>query len=260
MTRQGEKTLNKATIMTKSKLRILLALLMSMVASVASAHDFEVDGIYYVITSSAEHTVAVSYRGSDFYSYSDEYTGKVTIPETVTYNGMTYSVTTIGDYAFYCCSGLTSITIPNSVTSIGAAAFGFCYNLTSVTIPSSVTSIGESAFQACSSLTDVYCLATDVPATGFGVFYGVTITSATLHVPAESIEAYKTTYPWSEFGKIVPLTDEDLTGIDELPTDNGQTVMPEEIYDLNGRKLARMQKGINIVRMSDGSVRKVMVK
>ena len=56
MTRQGEKTLNKVTIMTKSKLRILLALLMSMVASVASAHDFEVDGIYYVITSSTDRT------------------------------------------------------------------------------------------------------------------------------------------------------------------------------------------------------------
>ena len=78
--------------MTKSKLTILLALLMSMVTSVASAHDFEVDGIYYVITSSADHTVAVSYRGSDFYSYSDEYTGKVTIPETVTYNGIVTEV------------------------------------------------------------------------------------------------------------------------------------------------------------------------
>ena len=87
--------------MTKSKLRILLALLMSMVASVASAHDFVVDGIYYRNTSTTgNNTVAVSFRGNYYYSYSNEYYGAVTIPETVTYNGKTYSVTSIGDYAF----------------------------------------------------------------------------------------------------------------------------------------------------------------
>ncbi|MDY5076488.1 MAG: leucine-rich repeat domain-containing protein, partial [Paludibacteraceae bacterium] len=65
------------------------------------------------------------------------------------------SVTSIGDFAFYTCSSLTSITIPNSVTSIGDGAFMYCFSLISITIPNSVTSIGESAFHSCSSLTSL---------------------------------------------------------------------------------------------------------
>ena len=78
------------------------------------------------------------------------------IPASVTYSGTTYSVTSIGNYAFVYCSGLTSVTIPNSVTSIGEGAFAWCSSLTSVTIGNSVTSIGRSAFSGCSSLTSVY--------------------------------------------------------------------------------------------------------
>ena len=66
------------------------------------------------------------------------------------------SVTSIGDYAFYCCTGLTSVTIPDSVTSIGDYAFYGCTGLTSVTIPDSVTSIGYWAFYGCSGLTSAY--------------------------------------------------------------------------------------------------------
>ncbi len=110
------------------------------------AHDFEVDGIYYNITSSkAPYTVEVTYRG-DSYSRNNDYTDAVTIPESVTYSGKTYSVTSIGGFAFYNCSGLTFVTIPNSVTSIGLQAFYKCSGLTSVTIPNSVTSIEGNAF------------------------------------------------------------------------------------------------------------------
>lgn len=132
---------------------ILLAVLMSMVASVTSAHDIEVDGIYYRITSSDDLTVAVSYKGSEYYYY-DEYYGDVVIPESITYNSKTYSVTSIGERAFEYC-GLTSVTIPNSVTSIGWNAFFACRNLTSVTIPEGVTSIGSMAFEKCTSLTSI---------------------------------------------------------------------------------------------------------
>ena len=135
-------------------LKHLFTALLLMVATVAMAHDFEVGGIYYDILSEEKKTVEVTYRGN-YSSYSNEYTGSVDIPSSVISNGITYAVTSIGDYAFDDCSGLTSITIPNSVTSIGWSAFEDCTGLTSVTIPNSVTSIGYSAFYGCSGLTSV---------------------------------------------------------------------------------------------------------
>ena len=113
--------------------------------SILSAHDFEMDGIYYIKNSDG-NSVSVSYRGTDSWEYPDEYTGAVTIPPSVTYSGKTYSVTAIGDNAFSGCSSLTSIKIPNSVTEIGHYAFEDCSGLTSVTIPNSVSSIGGGAF------------------------------------------------------------------------------------------------------------------
>ena len=111
--------------------------------------------LYYTITSSSSHTVSVVPPYSTGWSSSNTPTGSLTIPSTVTYGGTAYSVTAIGDYAFYYCSGLTSVTIPNSVTSIGDYAFYYCSGLTSVTIPNSVTSIGDRAFEYCSGLTSV---------------------------------------------------------------------------------------------------------
>ena len=105
------------------------------------------------------------------------------------------SVTTIGDYAFYFCKGLTSINIPNGVTAICGSAFGYCYNLTTVIIPSSVTAIGNYAFYNCNNLTDLFCYAENVPSAGNGTFVG----DFTLHVPAASISAYKSQAPWSDF-------------------------------------------------------------
>ena len=134
--------------------RAIVAIAMMLIGWLPSlAHDFEVDGIFYNKTS--DNTVAVTYKGDSFTSYSNEYAGNVVIPSSVNYNGTTYSVTSIVNYAFFNCYSLTSIEIPNSVISIGYFAFSHCSSLTSIQIPNSVTSIGVTAFEYCESLTSI---------------------------------------------------------------------------------------------------------
>ena len=130
---------------------LFTALMLLCCVGTATAHDFEVDGIYYNITDDTNKTIEVTYGGE----YSDVYTGSVVIPESVNYNGTTYSVTSIGEEAFASCTWLTIIEIPNSVTSIGDNAFSWCDGLTSIEIGNSVTSIGKSAFYDCKGLTSV---------------------------------------------------------------------------------------------------------
>ena len=168
----------------------LFTALLLLCCLTATAHDFEVGGIYYNITNDTNKTVEVTYKGNYNYSYSDEYTGSVVIPENVTYNGTTYSVTSIGDWAFSYCTGLTSIEIPNSVTSIGDWAFSYCTGLTSIEIPNSVTSIGNNAFKGCTGLTSI-----EIPnsVTNFGnyAFRGCTgLTSVVIGNSVTSIGNY----------------------------------------------------------------------
>ena len=134
------------------QLRTILLTFAALVCStVASAYNFEADGIYYNITNKTTLTVAVTYKTTSYNSYS----GNVVIPSTVIYNGQTYSVTSIGVNAFSDCTNLTSVTIPTSVTSIGNYAFSGYSSLTSITIPASVTSIGSYAFSYCNTLTSI---------------------------------------------------------------------------------------------------------
>ena len=130
------------------------AFLLLFCATSLWASDTSVDGVWYDFHNITK-TASVTYRGSSYSSYSNEYTGDITIPESVTYGAKTYSVTSIGYEAFRDCTALTSVTIPNSVTSIGYCAFYGCTGLTSVTIPNSVTSIVNAAFSGCSGLTSV---------------------------------------------------------------------------------------------------------
>ena len=166
----------------------------------------------------------------------------VTIPESVTSIGkyafedckaltsinIPSSVTSIGSFAFCDCSSLTSVAIPSGVTTINKGTFTSCSKLSSVTIPESVTSIGDHAF-SYSGLTSIiipknvisigkaafgwcpwknfYCYAEDVPSTDSEAFASSRIYSATLHVPAASVGAYRTTEPWSQFKKIIAIID-----------------------------------------------------
>ena len=119
----------------------MTTLILSVIFSISSsAYDVEVDGIYYL---TPKKNVAIVTKGDK------EYSGDITIPSSIKVNDLEYTVKDIEETAFSNCSGLTSVTIPNSVTSIKGSTFEDCSSLTSVTIPNSVTSIGEAAFYGC---------------------------------------------------------------------------------------------------------------
>lgn len=165
------------------------------------------------------------------------------------------SVTSIGFSAFFRCSGLTSVTIPDLVTSIGEQVFSGCVDLTSIIIPASVTSIGYNAFYGCHGLTSVTALRTD-PATyncDGNVFYNSPISSATLHVPAGCADAYRAQSPWSNFGTI---TDDIETALVPVELNSNAATY----YNPLGQQFKEAQRGVNIIRFSDGTTKKVLVK
>mgnify|MGYP003292830698 CR=1 FL=1 len=129
--------------------KLLFSFLLLTFSLVVNAEKVQIEGIWYDLIEKAQQAEVIKAPEGT------EYTGDVVIPEKVTYNELDYNVTRIGGYAFYGCSSLTNITIPNSVTSIGGDAFNGCSSLTNITIPNSVTSIEWYAFYGCSSLTNI---------------------------------------------------------------------------------------------------------
>ncbi|MBQ9592126.1 MAG: leucine-rich repeat domain-containing protein, partial [Paludibacteraceae bacterium] len=134
------------------------------------------------------------------------------------------SVTSIGEEAFYECTGLISVTIPNSVTSIGGLAFYGCSGLTSVTIPNSVTSIGDYAFDGCTGLTSMTVEATNPPSSADIVSnYNIP-----LYVPAGSVDAYKAADEWKKFTNIQA---NPATGVNEAAAEKREV---KKVIDRNG--------------------------
>ena len=165
-----------------------------------------------------------------------------------------YGVTEIGSSAFYGCSGLTSITLPSGVTWIGHSAFEGCSGLTSITLPSGVTEIGKSAFANCSGLTSIYVYAEKMPKLRTNMFDGCDAKKCTVYVPKGTYDDY-----WlSEFGYFENIVEFEATGINNVVTSNDAKELSR--YSVNGQRLSAPTKGLNIVKYSDGSVKKVVVQ
>jgi hypothetical protein len=187
----------------------LFTLLLAVAASVGTMiAQVAIDGLYYNLDAT-NHTAEVAYSSAS---------GEIIIPASVTYNSVSYSVTSIGkdafnncrglisvtipgsvtnigDYAFNNCRGLNSVTIRDSVTSIGRSAFHGCTGLTSVTIGNSVTNIGSGAFSGCSGLTSVTIEAETPPTLGSGAFEDTN--NCPIYVPCGTLDAYKTAWSYS---------------------------------------------------------------
>ena len=125
------------------------------------------------------------------------------------------SVKSIGSSAFEDCTGLTSLTLSEGLQSIGGSAFQGCSGLQTITIPSTVNYISINAFGNCKGVRDVYCYAEIIPETHFDAFDATPTEKSTLYVPANAVQRYRTTWPWSDFREIVSM------GGNTSLTDNG---------------------------------------
>ena len=275
-------------------IKLLFTVLLLLFATVATAYDFNSQGISYNITS--DKTVEVT--RNDSYNPDSEYKGFVRIPSSVTYNGTAYSVTSIGNRAFFVCTGLTSIEIPNSVTSIGSSAFYECTGLTSIEIPNSVTSIGDGTFVCCNGLTSIE-IPNSVTSIGVEAFYKCTgLTSIVIGNSITSIGDYafydcnnifeikiglkeaisaretifsriaynnaclyvpvgsKDSYAKTSPWSYFDIKEMDFTGIENVFDDiKGENGNTKTIYNLNGCAVENSTKGIYII-----NGKKVLVK
>ena len=163
-------------------------------------------------------------------------------------------ITSIGSEAFSGCSGLTSLSLPSGLTSIDFNAFSGCSGLTSLSFPSGITSIGGKAFSGCSGLTSIYVYAEKLPNMESDVFDGCDAKKCTVYVPKGTYDDY-----WlSEFGYFENIVEFEATGINNVITSNDAKELSR--YSVNGQRLSAPTKGLNIVKYSNGSVKKVAVQ
>ena len=164
-------------------------------------------------------------------------------------------ITEIGSSAFSGCSGLTSLNLPAGITWIGERGFYGCSGLTSLTLPASIIWIASNAFNGCFGLTSIYVYAEKVPLIGGNAFAGVDVKKCTVYVPMGTRDDYRLSGFGDYFENIVEF---EATGIDKTTTSTDV----EEVarYSVNGQRLSAPTKGLNIVKYSDGSVKKVAVE
>ena len=178
----------RQTSIVMKKLSIIV--LFTMIQLTAFAYDAQIDGLWYNLNTNKK-TAEVTYK--DYYNRCYNTNWKylnVTIPTTVTYNEIKYTVTSIGDNAFNSCSILKSVQLPNTIKSIGKSAFEGCWELDNVIIPDSVSAIGDAAFQNCNTFNSI-----DIPSSvtqmGEYVFYGCDhLTSVQINGNITEIKAY----------------------------------------------------------------------
>ena len=160
----------------------------------------------------------------------------------------------IGSYSFYKGVNLTSLTLPSSVTTIGYNAFYGCSSLTSLTLPSSVSSIGASAFYGCSGLTSIYVSWESPLSIAASTFKDANTEKCILYVPKGTYDDY-----WiSNWGIFENIVEYDATGINHIMTSGN--VKEISRYAADGQRLEVPAKGLNIVKYSDGCVKKVVVQ
>ena len=164
------------------------------------------------------------------------------------------NVVAIAKYAFSGCTNLRVLRIPEGVEQIKAYAFSGCTGLEKVYLPSSLKKMQERIFSGCTEITDIYVFCKTVPSTNASFSNIGGIQYITLHVPASSIDSYKS--KWSDFGNIVALTDEELA-IDATTINTNEY---KQYFTTDGKLIERPQKGINIVKMSNGQTKKIIVK
>ena len=164
------------------------------------------------------------------------------------------SVTIIEGSAF-AGTRLTELDIPQSVVKIGMAAFQQCISLSSISLPSSITYMGAYIFQGCSSLSSVYVSWKTPFPVDWSTFIDVDKQKCTLYVPKDTFQDYWLADVWGDFENIVEY---DVTGIDKVTTSTDAKEISR--YSVNGQRLSAPAKGLNIVKYSDGSVKKVAVQ
>ena len=161
----------------------------------------------------------------------------------------------IGSSAFENCSGLTSLIMSSGVTSIGSSAFKNCSGLTSLVIPSGVTKIGYYAFENCSGLTSIYVYAEQIYTSGLVAFKGCDKNNCKVYVPKGTYDYY---IKYSDFRYFKNIEEFDATGINNVITPFHAKEVSR--YSINGQRLSAPTKGLNIVKYSDGSVKKVAIQ